>query len=89
MDIGLCELGCTMYVQVPLEGRGVSDTLELELQTALSHLLWILGTDPGSFARAVRTCNCWAISLVTGFFKWKPVKSSMFGAGGPMAGHID
>lgn len=35
---------------------------ELELQSLLSVLLWVLGTELGSSARAVRVLNCWAIS---------------------------
>lgn len=46
--------------------RGVqekaTDTLELELQAVVSCLMWVLGTEPGSFGRAANTLSHWAIA---------------------------
>lgn len=42
-----------MHVSVYEEVREVSNLLELELQTAMSCLMWVLGIEPRSPARTV------------------------------------
>lgn len=49
-----------MHVTVHDQGR--KHTLELELQTGVSHLMQLLGPDRRSPGRASRTLNCWAVS---------------------------
>ena len=39
------------------EGMQSPGTRDLELQKIMSHL-WVLGTEPRSFARATRAINC-------------------------------
>lgn len=46
----------SMYEEV----REVSNLLELELQTAMSHLIWVLGIEPRSPARTVCALEPWA-----------------------------
>lgn len=48
---------CTMYLQVPTEARGASDSQDLGLQVSMSSLMWLLETEPRPFAGAVRTIN--------------------------------
>lgn len=62
--MGLHEFICTTCVQY-LQSIGqmkVSDPFQLELQLIVIHRVWLLGTEPGSFARAVNTLNHGAIS---------------------------
>jgi hypothetical protein len=37
---------------VPVEPEGVANSLKLELQAVMSHMIWVLGTKAESFARA-------------------------------------
>lgn len=43
--------------------ENASDQLELELETVVSCLAWVLWTELWSFTRALRAPNCWFISL--------------------------
>lgn len=43
---------CAACVQVFTEARGALDSLKLELQAVVSHLVRVLGSEPGSSARA-------------------------------------
>ena len=52
----LCIYRCP---QRPEEGIG---TLELDLEEVMSHLRWVLGTEPRSSARAASALNLCAIS---------------------------
>ena len=45
-----------------LQKPEASPALELVLQAAMRHLIWVLGTKPMSSARAVSILTCWAIS---------------------------
>lgn len=40
--------------------EGGADSLQLELQAAGSHLVWVLGTELGSSIRAERVLHCWS-----------------------------
>jgi len=42
--------------------KRASDLLELELQVVVGCLMWVLGTELRSFARAANTLNCRAVS---------------------------
>lgn len=42
-----------MHMSMYEEVREVSNLLELELQTAMNHLIWVLGIEPRSPARTV------------------------------------
>lgn len=46
------------------KGQRALDSLELELQEAMSHQMWLLRTEPRFSARAVSSLNCWAIFSV-------------------------
>lgn len=46
---------------------GMSEPLEVELPAFVSHLIWVLGTKPGSSARASNAPNQWAIFLTPTF----------------------
>ena len=48
---GMCNMGT-----VPLEVKGVG-SLELELQVVVSHLTWVLETEPRSSGRALLTAE--------------------------------
>ena len=48
-----CDCSC---LKSPKEGR-VLDLLELELQTGVSHLIWVLETEVGSSGRIANTPN--------------------------------
>lgn len=48
-----------LLMQVPEKaGRGHQITLELELQTVVCHLMWVLGIELWSSARAAYSLNC-------------------------------
>lgn len=49
-------------IQVPVEASREYDPLQLEAQQVVSHLVWGLGTEFGSFARVVMALNQRAIS---------------------------
>lgn len=54
MSVDLCVyLMCTSAHR-----RGGSGPLELELQTVLGHLLWVLRTIPLASAKAANALNC-------------------------------
>lgn len=44
----------TTCLQVPVEPRRTSDPLELEFQAVV---IWVLGTEPGTSARAASALN--------------------------------
>lgn len=46
-----------------METRRVLDSLEQELQLLMSYLMRALGTEPGSFTRAISVLICQAIFL--------------------------
>lgn len=48
---------------MPVEARGHSVPLVLELQVVVSCLIWALGIEPRSSTKAVRALNCCIISL--------------------------
>lgn len=59
---------CLLVVCIPLArlafsevGRGCQIPFELELQTVVSHV-WMVGTEPGSSARAAGALSCWIVS---------------------------
>lgn len=55
----LHEFMCTTCVQaMACRGQRASNFFELVLQVVVSHLMLVLGIDPGSFVRAVSTLNC-------------------------------
>lgn len=41
--------------------KKVPASLALKLQAAMSHVMWVLGTEPGSAEGAASAQNCWAI----------------------------
>ena len=45
------------YLGAPGDQTRVSEFLELELQTVVSHVTWRLGTEPGPSIRAAYTAN--------------------------------
>lgn len=45
----------------------VSDPLELELKVVVSHLMWVLETEPRSSGRESSAPNHWAVSLFLHF----------------------
>lgn len=61
-----------MRPQVPVEARRVLDPLELKLQGVVSHLMWVLGTQLQSSAKAAsafdsRTLSSASVSLLSIF----------------------
>lgn len=65
-------LSVWIYVQhMPVGAQGgqrVLDSLELELQVFVNHLVWILGTKPGFSGTEINVLKHWAISLVPIWF---------------------
>lgn len=58
-------------------GVKVSDPLELELQSVMSHR-WVLGIEPGPSGRTVSVLNCWAISPAPQNYIFTPLYPSLF-----------
>lgn len=64
----VCLCACLCAVYMPSAHRSQKralDSLKLELETAVSCLIWVLGITLGSSGRAVCALNCCAISLST------------------------
>jgi hypothetical protein len=55
MDVYTCECAHVWSAEA-------LDLLELDLQAFWRQLMWVLGTEFGSSAKAVCVLNCWAIS---------------------------
>lgn len=55
----VCILTHMMFVCAPQ--KKISDLLGLKLQPVVNHLMWVLGTEFGSFKETENTHNCWAI----------------------------
>lgn len=52
---------CIYYMHqcVPVPSEDMSDVLELDLQKIMSYPVWVLGLEPGSFAKAASALpNC-------------------------------
>lgn len=43
--------------------KRISDPLRLKVQPVVNHLVWVLGTELGSFRKVKNTHNCWAMFL--------------------------
>lgn len=56
---------CVMCVRVPVEARQECKGLQLELQTTVRCLAWVLGTELGLLARAEHVPNHCAVSSVS------------------------
>lgn len=65
MSVGDGWPGMCTLVQVPAEARGGQLPLGLELQVAVSHLLWVLGIKFGSSGRASAVLHHQVLSPVT------------------------
>lgn len=72
----VCMCGHTFVSAYRVQKRTLN-SLELELQVAVSHSVWMLGT---KVRRAGRTLNCWAVSpaCLWGLLKCLSVKSNFF-----------
>lgn len=54
----LHEFICTIHVGTHTGYRRALDSLDLELQAAVSCFMWVLGTEPSSSVRAASALNC-------------------------------
>lgn len=58
---------CVHYVHAVLieDQKRVSNSLDMDLQEVVSHVMWLLGTKSRSSARSTTTLNCRTISTVS------------------------
>lgn len=54
---------CQLHVSTYRTQKRMLDTLQLEVEVVVSYLMWLLGIEPRSSARAANALNCFSAAL--------------------------